>query len=214
MRKKFTTVLPDEPYKISTSKNITVECFYTGPRYLLVRMNKNDNTLFCVDRQAESLEEIEKFKMTDEQQAYDGTYQVVLDAELNTWEAAHLTHEYEHEAFDDYREVLSTGEVYEYHYDDYTGALDQPFYTNDIKYSPQTKTWVRPRYRSHALTRDQFMESVNTSASVYQQAYDSGAYPQERLNEIKQHLDFLKGVPKKYANVDHWKIPYPNPPAL
>ena len=213
MRKAFVTVLPDEPYKVTTNKNIQVPCFYTGSRYLLVRMN-DDDTVFCVERRAETLEEIENLKIPAEHLAEEKHWQIVLDAEINTWEAAYLSHDYEHDVVEDYAEVLSTGETWEYHYSDYTGALAQPFYNNDLKYDRATKTWIRPRYRTHALTRNQFMDSVVSQTQTYKEALDSGAYPAPKLEEIRIHYEFLKAIPTKYANIDHWKIGYPNPPSI
>lgn len=213
MRKAFVTVLPDEPYKITTNKNTQVPCIYTGPRYLLVRMN-NDGTVFCLERQSEDLETLESFKIPEENLRAEGHWQIVLDAETHTWEAAYLTHEYEHGIVENYREVLSTGEVYEYHYSDFNGALDQPHYTNDLRYDKSTRTWIRPRYRTHALTRNQFMESVTSQAETYKKALDSGAYLPDQLAEIKKHYDFLKGLPDKYSKIDHWKIEFPEPPRI
>ena len=213
MHKPFTTVLPDEPYKTATTKNTTVDCVYTGKRYLLVRMN-NDGSIFALEKQSDSLEDIENFKLTDAQLAAERHFQIVMDAEVNTWEAAHITHEYEHSEVPDYKETLSSGETWEYHYDDFQGALDQPFYVNDLRYDRATNSWIRPRYRVHALTRDAFMSSIDSQAKDYDNAVSSGKYSGEKLESIKTHAAFLKSVNTKYANIDHWKIPYPTAPSL
>ncbi len=214
MRKAFQTVLPDEPYKTTTKKNITVDCIYTGRRYLLIRLN-GDGTMFALEKQAETLEELEPFKMTPAQLALDGdTFQVVLDAETHTWEAAHITHDYEHGEVPNYKEVLPTGETYEYTYDDFNGALTQPFYVNDIRYDIHTKAWIRPRYRVHALTRQEFLSSMETQTKTYKEAMESGQYLPEQLAKIKAHYEFCQSVPTKYAGVDHWKIVCPSPPTL
>lgn len=214
MRKAFKAVLPDEPYKTTTKKNITVDCIYTGKRFLLIRLN-GDGTMFALERQAETEAELEPFKMTPEQLALDGdTFQIVLDAEVNTWEAAHITHDYEHGEVPNYKETLPTGEVYEYYYDDFSGALDQPFYINDLRYDVPTKTWIRPRYRVHAVTRQDFLAGMAVQAKAYKEAYESGAYLAEDKEKLKAHYEFCQSVPTKYANVDHWKIPCPPPPQI
>ena len=213
MQKLFKTVLPDEPYKTATTKNITVDCTYTGRRYLLVRMN-NDGSMFCLEKQLDTLEEIDKFRLTDQQLAAENHFQVVIDADINTWEAAHVSHEYEHGEVPNYKETLPTGETWEYTYDDFQGALDQPFYVNDLRFDRSTNTWIRPRYRVHALTRDSFMSAIAGQADTYAQAAASGKYSGEQLESINVHAAFLKAVPSKYANVDHWKIPYPQAPTL
>ena len=213
MQKLFKTVLPDEPYKTATTKNVTVDCTYTGRRYLLVRMN-NDGSMFCLEKQADTLEEVDKFRLTDQQLAAENHFQVVIDADNNTWEAAHVSHEYEHGEVPNYKETLPTGETWEYTYDDFQGALDQPFYVNDLRFDRSTNTWIRPRYRVHALTRDSFISAIAEQADTYLEAAASGKYSGEKLEAINVHAAFLKAVPSKYANVDHWKIPYPSPPAL
>lgn len=214
MRKAFKTVLPDEPYKTTTKKNITVDCIYTGRRYLLIRLN-GDGTMFAMEKQAETVEELEPYKMTPQQLALDGnTFQIVLDADVHTWEAAHITHEYEHGEIPNYRETLPTGETWEYNYDNFSGALDQPFYVNDLRYDVPTQTWIRPRYRVHAITRQDFLASMALQAKTYREAYTSGQYLPDQLEKIKAHYEFCESIPTKYANVDHWKITCPTPPQL
>jgi hypothetical protein len=214
MRKTFTTVLPDEPYKTATKKNITVDCVYIGKRYLLVRMN-NDGTIFALERQEETLEALENFKLTDAQLAAENHFQVVLDAEVNTWEAAHLTFDYEHAAVPDPTFTLASGETWTYHYDDNHGALAQPFYVNDMRYDRATNTWIRPRYRVHALTKESFWSGLADQLKSYEAAAISGAYLPEKLAEIKAHRDWLKTAITKYADEDHWKVPFPtNSPPL
>jgi hypothetical protein len=213
MRKAFTTIMPDEPYKTTTSKNITVDCVYTGRRYLLVRVN-NDGTLFCLERQEDTLETLEMFKLTAEQLAAEKHFQVVLDAEVNTWEAAHLTHDYEHSEVPDPTFTLPSGETWTYHYDDHQGALAQPYYVNDMRYDRSTNTWIRPRYRVHALTKESFWAGLADQLRSYEEAASSSAYLPEQLTKIRAHRDWLKAAPTKYAGVDHWKITPPETPQL
>jgi len=214
MRKPFVTILPDEPYKTSTSKNITVDCVYTGPRYILVRIENKDGHVFCVDRKGDTLEEIEPFKLSDEALAYEDHRQVILDGEVHTWEAAHLTHEYTHESVPNYVETLPTGEVYEYYYDDEHGGLAQPFYTNDMYYKEETNEWIRPRMRTHAISRQAFFQASATSIPAMEEAVASGKYHGEQLAEITAFRDFLKNLDVTYAGVDHWKIPFPVHPNM
>jgi hypothetical protein len=214
MRKTFTTVLPDEPYKTTTKKNITVDCIYTGKRYLLVRMN-NDGTMFCLERCEETLEALDMYKLTAAQLAAENHFQVILDAEVNTWEAAHLTHDYEHSVVPDPTFTLADGSTWTYHYDDYHGALAQPYYVNDMRYDRATNTWIRPRYRVHALTKESFWSGMRDQLKAFDTAANSGAYLPEKLAEIKAHRDWLATAITKYADEDHWKVPFPtNSPAL
>lgn len=201
--------MPDEPYKTSTKKNITVDCIYTGKRYVLIRMN-NDGTIFACERSEDTLEALENFKLTDAQLAAEKQFQIVLDAEVNTWEAAHITYDYEHSAVPDPTFTLADGSTWTYHYDDSHGALAQPYYVNDIRYERATNTWIRPRYRVHALTKEGFWSGIKDQLKAFEVAANSGAYLPEKLAEIKAHRDWLATAIVKYADEDHWKIPYPN----
>ena len=214
MRKAFTAVLPDEPYKTTTKLNRTVECYYVGTRYVLARVEKSDGKIYCVDGYGETLEDLDPSRLPADVLIKEGHDQVVIDAEIDTWIAAHLTHEYEHTSVPNYVETLSTGEVYEYQYDDIHSAVTQPYYTNDTYYKKETNTWIRPRMRTHAITRASFLEGVASQTATVQEVVDSGRLTADRLVEAKAYLDFLKSVPTKYANIDHWKIKFPKYPNL
>lgn len=209
MEKAFVTVLPDEPYKTTTKLNKTVNCVYDGPRYLLLKFNDKDGTLFCVERALESLEDLETFKYNEE-----GFFQVVLDADVNTWEAAYLTRNYTHDEVVDHEETLPTGEKWIYHYDDYKSAVNQPFYVNDLKYNNATKTYIRPRYRVHAVATSDFLASVEANLSTFERACLDNRYSADKMAKIVAHRDFLKSITTRYAGVDHWKITFPPQPSL
>jgi hypothetical protein len=214
MRKAFTTTMPDEPYKTTTKMNITVDCVYTGKRYLLVRFN-NDGTMFALEKQGETLPEVEMYKLTEQQLAAEKQFQLIIDAEVNTWEAAHLSHEYEHAAVADPTFTLADGSTWTYHYDDYHGALSQPYYTNDMRYDRATNTLIRPRYRTHAITKDSFWANMDVQLKAFEAAAGSTSYLPEQLTAIRQHRDWLKTAAAKYAVEDHWKIPFPtNTPSI
>jgi len=214
MRKTFTAVLPDEPYKTTTRLNRTVECYYVGARYVLVRIEKSDGKYFCVDGYAETLEGLDSSRLTAEQLQLDSHEQVVIDADVDTWMAAHLTHEYEHTAVPNYVETLSTGEVYEYHYDDIQSACTQPYYTNDSYYKKETNSWIRPRMRTHAITRASFMEGVSSQIGSIEEIVIRNVLTADRQAEAVAYLTFLKSIATKYANIDHWKIRFPKYPNL
>lgn len=211
MRKAFTAVLPDEPYKTTTKLNRSVECFYVGPRYVLVRIEKSDGKYFCVDGYSETLEGLDSSRLSAEILGPSGHEQVVVDAETDTWIAAHLTHEYEHVAVPNYVETLSTGDVYEYVYDDTHSACSQPYYTNDAYYKKETNTWIRPRMRTHAVTRASFMDGVASQLATVEEAIARGLAADRQI-EAQAYADFLKSISTKYANIDHWKIRFPKYP--
>ncbi len=211
MEKKFTTVLPDEPYKTATKKNITVEVTYKGPRYLLLRCRVEDGSIMCVDRASDDYDFLQTLITTNEPELFF----VTLDAEVNTWEAAYLTHNYEHGEIDNYVEVLPTGEKYEYWYDDFVGAINQPFYVNDLFYDKGTNSFKRPRYRVHAVAKEDFWASVESNLKTFESVMNRiDSYPADKQQAIKDHYEFLKGAKAKYGSIDHWKIPFPGMPPL
>ena len=211
MEKIFTTVLPDEPYKTSTKKNITVQATYKGPRYLLLRCRVSDGAIMCVDRASDDYDWLQTLITTNEPELFF----VTLDAETHTWEAAHLTHNYEHGEIENYVEVLPTGEKYEYWYDDYVGALNQPFYVNDMFYDKGTSSFKRPKYRVHAVAKEDFWASIESNLKTFEAAVGNiDRYPADKQQAIRDHYDFLKTAKSKYGSIDHWKIPFPPMPSL
>lgn len=211
MEKNFTTVLPDEPYKTSTKKNITVDCTYMGPRYLLLRCRLTDGWIMCVDRASDDYDFLQTLKTTNEPELFF----VTLDAETHTWEAAYLTHEYRHSEVPDYTEVLPTGEKYIYHYDDFVAAVHQPFYVNDMYYDQSTSSFKRPKYRTHAVAKEDFWASIESNLRTFEAAVSNlEKYDAKRHADIKAHYDFLKTCKTKYGAIDHWKIPFTAMPPL
>lgn len=215
MRKVFTTILPDEPYKTSTALNKTIECTYDGPRYLLLRIRKEDGYVFCIDRVSEDLADLESHKIEQSRLDPEGVYQIVLDAQVHTWEAAYMTGDYTHAPFDDHVETLPNGETWTYHYDDEACAVEQPFYVNDMFYEQTTSTYKRPRYRVHAVAKRDFWAGIATQIATYQSMVDDGSYAEkgydaDQMEAIREHLTWLKTCEATYAGVDHWKIKFPS----
>ena len=211
MKKKFTTVLPDEPYKTSTKKNHTVECTYDGPRYFILRFKQADGSYVCIDKENEDLEQIQASLIDQHKLDPEEVFQVILDAETHTWEAAYVSGYYTHEAFADYEETLPTGEKWTYHYDDTSCAVEQPFYVNDLFYNKETSTYQRPRYRVHAVAKKDFWNGIESQLTQYQSILDGnrqGITP-EQIKKIQDHVAFLSTCEEKYKNIDHWKIPFP-----
>lgn len=211
IEKTFTTVLPDEPYKTTTKLNKTVTCTFRGPRYYLLRCDAETGQILCVDRGSDDQEELRGLITDNEPHIH---FQI-LDAEVNTWEAAYLTRNYTTGPISNYVETLPTGEKYEYHYDDDTSACNQPFYVNDMKYDKGTNSYVRPRYRVHAVAEDDFWASIDSQKETFAKVVkETDKYSAEKMAAIKAYYDFLSTAKTKYAGVNHWKIPFPQHPPL
>lgn len=211
MKKIFTSVLPDEPYKTSTKKNHTVECTYDGPRYIILRFRQADGSYVCIDKEGDDLEQVQGQLIDQHKLDPEGVYQVILDAETHTWEAAYVTGYYSHEAFADYEETLPTGEKWTYHYDDTSCAVEQPFYVNDLFHNNETSQYQRPRYRVHAVAKKDFWNGIITQRESYESILGGNrqGLTEEQVKKIEDHLKFLNTCETKYKDVDHWKIPFP-----
>lgn len=212
MKKKFVHQLPDQPYKQSASKNITVECEYDGPRYLLLRINEKTSTVLMAERYSND-EGFLETTIVDDGDEFDF---VVLDTNDHPWEAAYITHSYTHGEVADYEETLSTGEKYSYTYPDGTGVIAACHAIEGLKYDKNLKVYTKPKFLVHPINPLDFWQSnANQLAEIERVlAGDLTNFTDERIAEIRSYRDYLATLKTKYNGVDHWKIPSPKYPDL
>lgn len=205
MNKPFTFILPDEPYTNTTDKNYTVECEYTGPRYLLLDIEESNGMVHGAVSQSESLQ-----GLTKQECRIPGHTYVIFDALNNLVAAAFITHSYKHGEVPDYEEDVPGGK-YTFKYADGTGVIGQVIFHGGIKYNFQTKNFNTPEYRLHANTREQTFEAFANYAQTIDNALKNNAeyLNKEQIEKLQQHSKWLKEIPTIYANVSHWKIPFP-----
>lgn len=208
MRKAFKIILPDEPYVNTTAKNISVDAIYTGPRYLLVRFN-DDGTLHGTDQYGDDRAEVEAFAVEE-----PGSYQVVMDADVNPFEAAYLTDEYTHGDIPNYVEALAGGGSYEYDYADGTGVIPQIYMSVDLRHDKHSNAFTSPRRRLHVITPKQFWDSVDAQIEFWTDRKSTEDYLPEEIVEIDAFITELGTLKARYADVAHWKVPFPNQPNL
>jgi len=210
--KKFTHQLPDEPYKQSAGKNLTVECEYQGPRFLLVRIKEETRSVVCVERYGDERDPLEA-SIVDDGNIWDFA---ILDAEQNTWEAAYLTSSYTHGTVADYEESLPTGEKYSFVYPDGSGVIGSCHAIEGLKYDKNLKIFTRPKFNSHPLDSVSFWESVELQKIEFEKILsgDLSKYSNEVIADIRAYSDFLKTAKSRYQNVDHWKFSWPKFPNL
>lgn len=217
MEKKFTHVLPDEPNKSATTKNLTVECTYTGPQYLLISV-VGDNVR-TVEGSSNSKETLEAdLRYTGERKEEGVTY-VILDAEANPWEAAYLNHQYTHGEVADYTATLSTGETWTYMWNDeggITGVITQCHRVNELKYNIGNNAYTRPQYKTfEGPTTSQWEDGIKSQISQMEEALmNSSKYTESQIAEITEYKKYLDGAIAKYKGVDAWKIPTPQFPNM
>lgn len=212
INKKFTHLLPDQPYKQPATQNKTVECTYTGAKYLLVRMLEQSGTCLNVERYGDDKEALEA-TIVDDGPVYDF---FVLDAEAYPWEAAYLSNAYTHGEVTDYQETLPTGEKYVYAYKDGAGVIGDCHAINELKYDKNLKVFTKPKFISHPINPVDFLTSVQSQKGDFDRivAGDLSKYSNETITEIRAYHKYLTDLPTTYAGVDHWKIPFPKYPNL
>ncbi len=204
MKKNFTFILPDEPYTDKTELNQTINAVYEGPRYLLCRVNQTTNIVEGVVRESDDLS---AFENMPQEQGYN---YVTIDAAVNPFEAAYLTDYYTHDLIEDPTFVLPRGlGEWTYHYDDYTGGINQAFYQFTLKY--EGGVFIKPQYRLHALSRESVMAAAKLNASNIREALkvEDDSYTAEERKTLEDYAEWLENLEETYHDVEHWKIKFP-----
>ena len=208
MRKNFTFLLPDEPYKNTTALNKVQNCVYTGPRYLAICVIDATGEIKYVARRGETLPEINFETLVDDDPA---TTFYLIDAGEHPFACAYLMNSYETGDVPDYSTdfVDADGnEVnYTYHYDDGTGAIGQCFYGQTLKYV--NNQFVGPEYRLHAITKASVLENYLRLATMIEQSLLANDYEPADAEALTEHVAWLRDLERRYVGIDHWKIPFP-----
>ena len=208
MKKAFTFTLPDGPYLNTTNDNNTVSCLYDGPRWLCLCIENGTHNVRNVETTGETEEEL-NFDV----QIEEGHYFVKMKAEDNLVVAAYLTHNYSHEEIEDINETLTDAEgetfQFEYHYDT-AGVIGQVCYFGSVKYIPTDGTYSGPQYRQHANTREETLANFVILAQSIQSSLDNpeNDYTDEDRRRLTEHMEWVKSIPTRYADIPHWKIPF------
>jgi len=209
MRKNFTFLLPDEPYKNTTALNKVQNAVYTGPRYLAICVIDATGEIKYVARRGESLAEINFESLVDDDPA---TTFYLIDASEHPFAAAYLLHTYETGDVPDYSVDLVDADGnewnYTYHYDDGTGSIGQCFYGQSLKYI--NNQFVGPEYRLHAITKESLIQNYKNIAVAIEQSLQVNDYTDADREALTEHVAWLRDLERRYAGIDHWKIPFPN----
>lgn len=205
MKKNFTFILPDEPYKTSTTLNQVVNAVYDGPRYLVGRIDDTTNIVINTAYGTDNLEDIDLSKYIEEDHSF-----IIIDASVNPFEAAYLTNLYKHDLIEDPTFDLPNGlGSWTYHYDDYEGGIGQCFFQHQLGYDKETSTFIAPPYRTHALTPESVFEGAKLQSTEITAALAANDYSTEDRAKLTAHATWLKNLAKTYKGVDHWKINFP-----
>ncbi len=209
MRKNFTFLLPDEPYKNTTALNKVQNAVYTGPRYFAICVIDATGEIKYVARRGETEAELDFDSLTDDDPA---TTFYKIDAGQHPLAASYLLHTYETGEVPNFVDNLTDADgntwTYEYHYDDNTGAIGQCFYGQSMKYI--NNQFIGPDYRLHAVTKASMIENYLRMATAIEQSLQANDYSDEDREALEEHVAWLRDLERRYAGIDHWKIPFPS----
>lgn len=204
MLKTFLVNVPDEPFKNNFTKNYTCEVKYFGPSFLVLGISTIDNKVRGVDGAFESMAEINLDTFIDED-----TYFVILNAFDNPFEAAYLTHQYSNDEFPSYKEILATGEVYEYFWEK-NGILGSIYKSCDMYYDPVNKTYIEPHRYDLPISKEQYLQTIDNKISMLQKVLlDNLNWNEDEKSQVQYAIDWYKNIWNVYGNVDFYKIPVP-----
>jgi len=212
MNKSFNIAMPNKPYVEDFSENKVQAATYTGPRYLKVQYANDTKYIANIISDGDTMDEVNAGPSA----VMENHTSTVIDADSDTLVAAYLNNQYDTGEVADYSEDLGTtdangdAETWEYVWND-NGVIHQIYLQGTAKF--ENNAVVAPEFRSHAITRDSFNETVtNQIDQCTAELARDDVYTDEEKTAITTYKTFLEGISTKYAAVDHWKIPFPQFP--
>jgi len=196
--KEFTITIPDEPFKDSTDLGKTVTCVYQGPRYVVIEVDPYTGrceSAVGYYRKSENIN-LNKFYRGDECKI------ILIDAEVNPFPAAYITHRYR--VPDEIENYVFThnGEVtWTYDYPE-NGIIDDVFVPNQMVYDFSSETFRNPPFVDHGMTAEEFWDGLENLIKSYEDE-------ESESQECKDYITTLKSLKTNYEGIDHWKIPFP-----
>ena len=156
MNKTFTVTYADEPYKTTTAKGNTFQCTYTGPRWILGQVDRDDDQVREAGRSDSSSADPAIDPAGYEPDEYDYIVMDAAESDAMAMRCAFITDDYTHPDVDDYSEEITdaTGAKYtwEHVYEGTTGMLPHIYVTDSLLYNHETSTWTDPVLREHNNT--------------------------------------------------------------
>jgi hypothetical protein len=203
---KFTVAIPDEPYTQSFTQNKSIEITYTGPNFLVITYDANNNRVQAADGYFNNESDIDLSNFADDKFQF-----AVVNAANHTLECAIITDYYEHETIDPYTETIPTGEEFVFNYA-VNGILDDLFTRWELRYYPETNSFSTLDYKSFPTSKEQFLDSLTNHINlmtVQKQIETENDADADRLAKIDQIISWCENFQTVYPNTDHWKIPFP-----
>ena len=213
----FTVKLPDEPYSSATTNNESFDCEYTGPRYVMMQIDKDD---FQV-REGGRGDKADDRSIDPSFFDRDEYNYVVVDSTASATHAmycAYVTHEYTHADIADYEENLTDADgnewTWTHQYEGTTGMLAHLHWSDSLLNDIGGDGWSGPTLRTHVNTR----QSVLDGCKAQHETIDAALL--DTVNQtmtdadrttLVNHSAWLKLVVAdvRYDGINHWKIPFP-----
>jgi len=212
MNKSFNIAMPNKPYVEDFSEGKVQAATYTGPRYLKVQYHNDTKYIANIINEGDTMEDLNEGPSA----VMENHTSTVIDADSDTLVAAYLTNAYETGEVADHSEDLGTtdangdAETWEYVWND-NGVIHQIYLQGTAKF--ENNAVVAPEFRTHAITRDSFNETVtNQIDQCTAELARDDVYTDDEKTAITTYKTWLEGISTKYAAVDHWKIPFPQFP--
>lgn len=209
----FDIPMPNEPYVDDFSDGNTHAAVYKGDKFIKVEKRDSDGELGVIVSEGATEAELDNAI-----NPRDGWSHHVMNAETHPLQVAYLNGMYTTGDVADYTEDLGTtdaegnAETWTYYWNDGTGCLTQIYLHGTLKIVDGA--YVGPDFRTHAVTRESFLETLPRQKVMIQEEIDSGKYDAAKVTEFNDYITWLDSVAAKYADVAHWKIPFPPYPEV
>ena len=215
IEKAFNIAIPNQPYVDDFSDGTEHASVYNGDRYIKFQYNATTGNIVNVIGNGDTEDEM----VANEGPLMEGHLPAVIDADAAPLHAALITRHYTTGDVADYTENLGTtdadgnAETWEHFWNDGTGLLSQIYNIETMRYVDNAI--VMPEFKTHGITRESFFEGVNQQiAACTEELARDGVYSDGEVTEITAYKTTLEGIATKYADVDHWKIPFPQSPTF
>lgn len=206
----FEVNIPDEPYKVKFTQGKKVKLTYIGPRFLVISVDSSSKQVYTHEGAAESIDEI---NLNDYNQENKEFY--TIDSQKHPLIACFLTHQYENDEYEDYEEVLPTGETWTYLYENH--ILGNIYSNENPVYFPETDQFSSLQLLKPSIEKSVFAKGIENKINDLEKVLDDIEITEtnkESIEHLKNYLEWLKNIDNNYPSIDHWKIPFPNEPRI
>ena len=215
IEKAFNIAIPNQPYVDDFSDDRQHASVYNGDRFIKFQYNATTGNIANVIGNGDTEEDM----VANEGPLMEGHLPAVVDADAAPLHAALITRHYTTGDVADYSEDLGTTdgdgnpETWEHYWNDGTGLLSQIYNIETMKYVDNAI--VMPEFKTHGITRDSFFEGINQQiAACTAELAREDVYSDGEVTGITAYKTTLEGIATKQADVDHWKIPFPQSPTF